>query len=193
VFNNNEVPRGQEVNMAGYDASVDVVVAVIGSTEGCDESKGGIRVTLNRYNGGALKVGMVRMRTKKDGVEKFGKLGRMLPDEATAVLPYLAQAVAAAATEVAEAEAEEAPEPAPEPVVDEEPAPEPVVDEEPAPAPAVDEEDEEDGEEPTPEESVRHMSKADLREICEDLGIDDPPKGIARLRKVVADAWRAAA
>ena len=169
--------------MAGYDASVDVVVAVIGSTEGCDESKGGIRVTLNRYNGGALKVGMVRMRTKKDGVEKFGKLGRMLPDEATAVLPYLAQAVAAAATEVAEAEAEEAPEPAPEPVVDEEPAP----------APAVDEEDEEDGEEPTPEESVRHMSKADLREICEDLGIDDPPKGIARLRKVVADAWRAAA
>ena len=172
--------------MAGYDASVDVVVAVIGSTEGCDESKGGIRVTLNRYNGGALKVGMVRIRTKKDGTEKFGKLGRMLPDEATAVLPYLAQAVAAAAAEEAEVVAEEAPEPAPEPVVAEE-APEP------APEPVVAEEGEEGGEEPTPEETVRHMSKADLREICEDLGIDDPPKGIARLRKVVADAWRAAA
>ena len=60
--------------MAGYDNSMDAVLATIGTT---GEDAGNIRVTIQSYNGGTPKVGMVRIRTKKDGSETFRRLGRM--------------------------------------------------------------------------------------------------------------------
>ena len=57
--------------MAGYDSSLDKVVNIVGQTDG------GIRVSVHSYDGGPEKVGLVRVRTKNDGTEKYGRVGRM--------------------------------------------------------------------------------------------------------------------
>ena len=69
--------------MAGYDSSLDKVVNIVGQTDG------GIRVSVHSYDGGPEKVGLVRVRTKNDGTEKYGRVGRMTMEELQEVIPLL--------------------------------------------------------------------------------------------------------
>lgn len=69
--------------MASYDSDLDKVIRIVGETDG------GIRVSIHSYDEGPEKVGLVRVRTKKDGTEAFGRLGRLTMEELWEVIPFL--------------------------------------------------------------------------------------------------------
>jgi hypothetical protein len=156
---------------------MDAVLATIGTT---GEDAGNIRVTIQSYNGGTPKVGMVRIRTKKDGSETFRRLGRMNVAEALAVVPLLTAASMHPAFEGASMPKPKA-KPAPKPKAKPKPKTKPKA--KAKPAPKV------EAAEVSPSDVVATMDAEDLQELASDLGIHDWQRlSVARLREAVADA-----
>lgn len=70
-----------------YDPEKDKLLQEIGITND------NIKVNIYAYNGSAPKVGINRVYTRKDGVEKSSALGRITLDELENLLPLLSDAV----------------------------------------------------------------------------------------------------
>ena len=161
--------------MAGYDSSLDKVVSIVGETEG------GIRVSIHSYDGGPEKVGLVRVRTKKDGTEAYGRIGRMTMEELQEVIPLLHVAKWEQLEEGEEDEEEgqlDAGELAGETTSGPNYEPDPDLDGDYT---------------PDYTQMVETLSKTDLTEMAADFGIEPVPSGIAMLRREVAKAWEKSA
>ena len=161
--------------MAGYDSSLDKVVSIVGETEG------GIRVSIHSYDGGPEKVGLVRVRTKKDGTEAYGRIGRMTMEELQEVIPLLHVAKWEQLEEREEDEDEvqlDAGELAGETTSGPNYEPDPDLDGDYT---------------PDYTQMVETLSKTDLTEMAADFGIEPVPSGIAMLRREVAKAWEKSA
>ena len=170
--------------MANYDSDLDKVIRVVG------ETGEGIRVSIHSYDEGPEKVGLVRVRTKKDGTEAFGRLGRLTMEELWEVIPLLMGmkgvqgqqdamlAVAAAELEARQSEEEEVEVDAGELAC------------ETTAGPNYEPDPDLDGDyTPDYSQMVETLSKTDLSELATDLGIDPVPTGVAKLRREVAKAW----
>ena len=161
--------------MAGYDSSLDKVVSIVGETEG------GIRVSIHSYDGGPEKVGLVRVRTKKDGTEAYGRIGRMTMEELQEVIPLLHVAKWEQLEEGEEDEDEvqlDAGELAGETTSGPNYEPDPDLDGDYT---------------PDYTQMVETLSKTYLTEMAADFGIEPVPSGIAMLRREVAKAWEKSA
>ena len=161
--------------MAGYDSSLDKVVSIVGETEG------GIRVSIHSYDGGPEKVGLVRVRTKKDGTEAYGRIGRMTMEELQEVIPLLHVAKWEQLEEGEEDDEEvqlDAGELAGETTSGPNYEPDPDLDGDYT---------------PDYTQMVETLSKTDLTEMAADFGIEPVPSGIAMLRREVAKAWEKSA
>lgn len=69
----------------------DVEIARIGTFA---TAKGGVAVRLMSYDGGAVKIAILRVREGEDG-EQTTKLGRLTADEAEGIAPLLVAAAVA--------------------------------------------------------------------------------------------------
>lgn len=69
---------------SGWNPDLDEVVREIGSIREPKDAKTKINVSVRRYDGGAEKVAIQRIRTRK-GEEVYGRLGRLTVAEAKAL------------------------------------------------------------------------------------------------------------
>jgi hypothetical protein len=74
---------------SGFDTDKDHEIAHVGEVEEGDST---IHVSVRSYDGGDPKVSVTRTFTKKDGTERFGKLGRIEPATAAVLGPMLVAA-----------------------------------------------------------------------------------------------------
>jgi len=72
-----------------YDASLDNEVF----SKSHENDDGKITVSVHSYNNGPKKLQIVRENRDPEGALRFAKLGRMIKEEAQAILPLIQEAI----------------------------------------------------------------------------------------------------